>query len=188
MPPNKLHAWATSSRKGAEGVEVVKRVLAATSPGVAITDVQDAPEWRARDVDLLVGDVMAEVKTDSHRGGTLALEVVVDGKPGCVFTSRAQVWYYYLPADGKMYALDMPALGLYLARHGSRFPKSSYRTITSIRGARTWDAVVLIVPVATLVQAGVVTYEWEVSLGQDAQEATGHYPAAPATLDSPTVG
>ncbi len=119
-------------------------------PGV--TDVRKSPIFQKRGIDFIWDSQWVDIKTDTHDSPNIALEVEVDGKPGCVFTSRAQVWVYIFLKTGKWFILDMPRLQQFVAMHYSEYP---VRKVYSANKKQQWSASVLLVPKEILLKAGI---------------------------------
>lgn len=133
---------------GAIGVSILVNFF--RKRGWRVEDVEDDKDWRRRDVDLLVNGKSTEVKTDTHKTGNLFLEITSDGKPGCVFQSRAEVWCYLFPLQNKLYLIELPKLQLWLFQNAK-----DYRTkrVKSTQSGRVWYAEGIAVPLVTLEEA-----------------------------------
>ena len=129
----KTFDWNRSLATGNAGARVVKEWL--RRRGHTVSSVEKSTLWRKRDVDFLVDGLFVEVKTDTHQPGTLFAETTVDGKPGYIFKTRADVLLYYFPQADVLYWVDMPKLAWWVMQQ-----KPGFRVIQmqSNRHGRTW--------------------------------------------------
>lgn len=135
------------------GMEGMKRIVAfLSSRGLEVVDVEKDKHWRRRDVDLIVNGRTMEVKTDLHTTGNLYLELTCDGKPGCVFKSRAEVWAYWFPVLDILLFIRLPELQHWLMEHASEYARSNIR---SHRKQSSWKAHGIAVPIVHLLDADI---------------------------------
>ncbi len=100
------YKWQTQLDVGARGEAVVEQWL--KQQGYYVTDLRGSPRWRERDIDFglwtdeLIEALLVEAKTDAYDNDSLFLELYAGNgrKPGALFKSRADVWYYYKAASG----------------------------------------------------------------------------------------
>lgn len=141
---------------GEDGASTIAAWL--RSRGWTVEDVTSDSDWRRRDVDLLVSGIKrnqqhtVEIKTDTHDSGNIYLELSVGKNPGCVFKSRAEIWAYWFPNQGRLYLMQLPKLQLWLVEHVKEYP---LKYVRSKQGKRRWSATGIAVPALTLVEAGI---------------------------------
>ncbi len=116
------------------------------------TDVRKSPIFQKRGIDFIWDSTWVDIKTDTHDSNNIALEVEVDGKPGVVFSSRAQIWVYIFLKTGVWLILDMPRLQQFVALHYSEYP---LRKVYSANKTKQWSASVLLVPQEVLMKEGI---------------------------------
>lgn len=138
-------------RVGDDGVRAVARYL--HGMGYHIEDVTADKVWQKRDVDLIVGNTLLEVKTDTHTTGNIFLELeYLDGRPGCLFQSRAEMWAYWNVEEGTLLLLFLPRLQLWVTNNRHKFETKRVR---SKRGTRKWGIVGIAVPQQVILDAKV---------------------------------
>ena len=143
-------------RLGAKGAEWVVRALNERDVGITLTDDEQhrgvdgiSPQW---------GRV--EIKVDFHdRSPNVFLEVEVDGKPGAIFTSRADVLIYAFPRTGDIYIFPMAWVQYWLAIHlGELKRQGAVREIHTRNHSREWQATGVVVPRSRLTAEAHGTY------------------------------
>lgn len=142
--------WGHMLNRGAAGVAALSAYY--RGEGLEVVDVTRDPRYQSCDIDLLVEDAWVEVKTDSHRPDNLFLELTSDGKPGCLFKSRATLWAVLYPAHGLFYEVPLPQLQWWAVYHALEYRPIS---VKSTRGKRAWTATGIAVPVSVLRRQGV---------------------------------
>jgi hypothetical protein len=147
----KTFDWHRSLATGNAGAKEVKRWL--VQRGHVVQSVEKAKPWQVRDVDFIVDGQFVEVKTDTHQPGALFAEVTVDGKPGYVFKSRADVLLYYFPASDVLYWVNMAWLTWLV--HQEK-PGLKVFQVQSGRNGRTWLCEGVVIPLAALEAVGAV--------------------------------
>lgn len=124
-----------------------------------VVDVSEHPEWQKRDIDLLVDGTMVEVKTDTHVPKNLFFELTIDGKPGCVFQSRAQYWAVVFPKYHQAVLVNLPYLQWWLLHHQHQYPLKRIRShAPKGKGLRYWDAFGVAIPISDLEAGGVPVF------------------------------
>ncbi|MDN3518074.1 YraN family protein [Aquisalimonas lutea] len=97
--------FQTSKETGQQGEQLIISWL--THRGWTIIDTSDHEFFQENDIDIVARkreDVFTiDVKTDTHPANNLFIEIISNDEkatPGCIYTSRADYWfYYYLDSD-----------------------------------------------------------------------------------------
>lgn len=143
---NEPYSFSRQARVGRAGEREVIAWLQRS--GYEVEDVTADPQWRGRDVDLiLTGGVTAEIKTDTHPPEALFVELDVDGRAGYVFKTRADVLLYYFSGYRKLLWLKPADLAHWTHEHKGEFRLIEVR---SRRRDSEWVAKGIVVPVADL--------------------------------------
>lgn len=157
------YGWHAQLAVGAGGMATVVAFLRRN--GYVVEDVSAVRDYQHQDIDLRVRGAKrkrwstVEVKTDTRTTGNVFLELVTaKGKPGCVFTSRAQVWLYYQPGYSQLLIIELPKLQLWLMEHGNEFAR---KQVGSIRGKGSWGIEGIAVPIERLMTDGLAI-RWQI--------------------------
>lgn len=142
---SRSYSWSSQLAMGNKGARDVRDWL--VRQGHDVESVEKDKLWRKRDVDFLVDGKMVEVKTDSHMPGSIFAELTVDGKPGYLFKSRADVLVYYYPKADLLYWVDMPKLVWWVSQQK---PGLRVFEVRSNRQGREWLAEGVGVPAEAL--------------------------------------
>lgn len=164
----KSFSWKEQLAVGEAGARRFTAVMRAC--GQNVTDVQADKWFRKRDIDLLVGEQMVEVKTDLHDTGNVFIELVGgSGKPGCIFASRADTWAYIFPLEDVFYFIRVPEMLLWLIDFSREYER---KAITSHRGKQRWTVLGIAVPIKRLLEDGVA-HRYYLPPEEEEVESTG---------------
>lgn len=144
------YGFDSMARVGNIGVALLTKHFRAE--GTEVVDVTADTRWRERDVDLIVGGAMVEVKTDTHKPKNIFIELTCAGRPGCVFMSRADYWAVVFPDSGTFHWIALPELQHWICHNVGNYTPV---VIRSHRKKAQWEAVGICVPVTDLKTAGV---------------------------------
>lgn len=160
----KTFDWHRSLATGNLGAKEVKRWL--VQRGHVVQSVEKAKVWQKRDIDFVVDGQFVEVKTDTHQPGALFAELTVDGKPGYIFQSRADVLLYYFPASDVLYWVSMPKLAWWCMQQKAGL---KLLQVQSSRQGRTWLCEGVVVELAALeaIQAVEVYHLHDEDVGEE---------------------
>lgn len=153
METSEPYSFAKQAAVGRRGEEVVIAWL--RERGYEVEDVSASPLWRQRDVDVIVGARMAEIKTDTHSPDNLFVELTDDDKPGYLYKSRADDLLYYFPHAGKLFWLPVASLAWWVHEHANDLRRIEVRSRRH-RGGSPWVSVGIAVPVQSLREAGLI--------------------------------
>lgn len=108
---------------GKQGEAIARTILESSTKVKAIIDCSDDKFFQNQDIDYLVertdGRVLkCEVKTDrmAHRTGNIAWEKTTCGHVGCLEKTSADIVFYYLQENEKMYIFIPSAIKKYIKR------------------------------------------------------------------------
>jgi hypothetical protein len=159
---NDEFSFSRQKAVGAQGEVAVRAWL--ERAGYTVDDVSADAAERKRDVDCYIEKdgvrLAAEIKTDSHAPDNLFVELTVDDKPGYLYKSRADILLYYFPGAHTLLWLPLASLAWWVHEHASDLKRIR---IKSTRGKRSWYSEGIVVPVAGLVEAGLVV-EYDLSM------------------------
>jgi len=139
------------------GVDNVVNYLKSLDETLFVIDVDEDPEYRLKDIDLLwVGyrsnfmSCSVEVKADSYSTGNLVLEVLSNkesGVDGWLYKSQADYLFYNFVNEGDLYIFKLPDV-----RDWFDSRKDDYRLISARtgRGSGVYTTVSHLVPVSVL--------------------------------------
>ena len=154
MNEKKLYGWREQLAVGASGERVVRDWL--RSRGYTVVDVTGERDYQAKDIDLLLLDpecdpqgdayppqdcfwIDAEVKTDTYPNQFVFFEThTAENNPGALFKSRAQVWYIYKSALGKVIEVDPARVVTHLYVTGRKYTERLYPVFNERRQVRAW--------------------------------------------------
>lgn len=141
------YSWHSKLREGKNGCQVVIDTFRAH--GLEVEDVQDDPDYRRTDIDLLVNGLEVEVKTEAWAVTNMFLELTCDTKPGALYKSQAELWAVYFQARDIILTVRLEELRAWVDTHRDNY---DLKTVESRAGKRTWAATGIAVPVEHLTQ------------------------------------
>ena len=110
-----------SLKEGESGEHVVWNLIQNMQKVRSVVDVRHDKKFQSQDIDFLVENTerqftSIEVKTDfqAHTTGNIAYELSSCGNLGCFEKTQAQYIFYYVPADKKVYMIDVVAMRTYI--------------------------------------------------------------------------
>lgn len=131
-----------------------------------VTDLRTSGSYRARGIDFVYNNHFIDVKTDRHTTGNFFLEVeVLSGEkssPGAFTCTKAELWWYYFPALGEAYWLDISRTLLHVFKTYGTYPT---KTIWSHNTTAKWSANGLLVPVRDLTGRGCARVDETIRYG-----------------------
>jgi hypothetical protein len=144
-----------TAKKAASDIE---RWLRAKTQTSEVINVEDDPDYRKIDVDLIwkyAGrDIKVEIKGDTyHRTGNFFLETHSNeelNKPGCFMYTESDYVFYYFVEIKKLYVMPMPETREWFQKHKNEFRES--RTQTDVGNGNRYTTVGRLVPIKTLIQ------------------------------------
>lgn len=138
---SKRYTMAEAYQVTAQGTQHIEAFLGRKVTTQALRNVEDDPDYRAQDIDLLwtrqqggaIKTTSIEIKVDRyfHTGNYFfeTLSNVAKQTPGCFLYSKADLLFYYF-LDQELHILNLPTVRAWFIQHKSSF--KSVRTNTPI--------------------------------------------------------
>lgn len=128
------YSMGSASEVAVQAAHMIEALLNKHPATVAVTNVEDDPVYRAKDIDLLwqvntangqLKTVRIEVKGDRwHKSGNYFFETCSNtgkGTPGCFMYTEADYVYYLFVEERELHILPMPATRVWFTKHLSEF-------------------------------------------------------------------
>jgi hypothetical protein len=113
--PEEKYPFKNQLEVGKVGEEFfLKLVRTRLQDEASICDVRNNVSFQGQDIDFLVANDTFEVKTDTTKTGNFFLEHEQNGKPGALWKSRAQWWFYYFSTLNRAFLIKLPDLQKYV--------------------------------------------------------------------------
>jgi hypothetical protein len=138
---SKRYTMAEAYQVTAQGTQHIEAFLGRKVTTQALRNVEDDPDYRAQDIDLLwtrqqggaIKTTSIEIKVDRYfNTGNYFFETlsnVAKQTPGCFLYSKADLLFYYF-LDQELHILNLPTVRAWFIQHKSSF--KSVRTNTPI--------------------------------------------------------
>ena len=125
----KTHEFGASNNIGKWGEGVIKAFLMSRSDIRRYQDVSDVESYQRMDIDGIIHlpsghRQKIEIKTDTYTTGNIFFETescVEYNTPGCMYKTKADFLYYYLPGYDKVYVLQMDKYRIWFKLHKHMF-------------------------------------------------------------------